>query len=383
MNQALLLIALAAANSGISMRIIEPMLPLLAQEFDASIPATAAIITSFGIAQASAQYFHGPLGDRYGKLRVATILLSVGAFMSFGCATAHSLNAMIFWRFGMAFFTSGIMVIGMAYLADIVAPEDRQPLLARFVSGTIIGQALGPLCGGAIADLVGWRANFVLLGLVFAAIAAAMFIITRREWTPVSAATGSVLSPARYLNLLRGSRVRAVLMSVTTEMLLFYGAFSFLGVLLKQKFDLSFTLIGMLLTGFGIGGLLYIAVVRVLLERLGQRGCVLWGGIGSATFYTATVLMPVWPPVMLCTIGIGFSFYLMHNTLQMKATEMAPQMRATGISLFSIGWASGQAVGAAAMGALVTVFGYAPMIISFGLGLALLGATLRAQLHRL
>jgi len=74
---------------------------------------------------------------------------------------------------------------------------------------------------------------------------------------------------------------------------------------------------------------------------------------------------------------------MVHNTLQMKATEMAPQARATGLSLFSMFWAGGQAVGAALMGGAVAAFGYAPMIACFGLGFALLGVGLRYNVQRL
>ncbi len=70
----------------------------------------------------------------------------------------------------------------------------------------------------------------------------------------------------------------------------------------------------------------------------------------------------------------------MHNTLQTKATEMAPQSRATGMSLFSMAWAGGQAVGAALMGAGASAFGYAPMIAGFAIAYAALGFGLRARL---
>ena len=87
--------------------------------------------------------------------------------------------------------------------------------------------------------------------------------------------------------------------------------------------------------------------------------------------------------VGLCTIGLGFAFYSMHNTLQTKATEMAPQSRATGMSLFSMAWAGGQAVGAALMGAGAGAFGFAPMIAGFAIAYAALGFGLRARLDRL
>jgi predicted MFS family arabinose efflux permease len=382
-RETIVLLALAAANTGIAMRMVEPMLPRLASDFGTSVPATASVITAFAFAQAGAQYFHGPLGDRYGKVRVVTILMAFSALAAYGCALADDLHALIAWRFATGLFCSATMVLGMAFVSDVVPAERRQPVLARFISGTIIGQSLGPLVGGAVTDLAGWRASFVLLGSVFALVGLVLFVRTRRQWEQGVRATGPVLAPAQHLAILKLPRARAVLAAVFLEMVFFYGAFSFLGAMLKAKFDLPFTVIGILLAGFGMGGLIYIAVVRWVLARLGQRGCVLVGGLLGGFFYVAVLLVPYWPLVMVCTIGVGFSFYMVHNTLQAKAAEMAPHARATGFSQFSMFWAGGQAVGAAAMGVGVAAFGFPSMIAGFGLCFTALAVTLRYQLHRL
>ena len=101
-----------------------------------------------------------------------------------------------------------------------------------------------------------------------------------------------LFSPVRHLAILRLPRARAVLISVFIEMTLFYGAFSLLGAMLKARFDLPFTVIGLLLAGFGLGGLAYTTVVRWMLARLGQRGCVLAGGLLGATCYLVAVATP-------------------------------------------------------------------------------------------
>jgi YNFM family putative membrane transporter len=383
MNNTILLLALAAGNAGIAMRVVEPMLPQLAADFGTSVPATAAVISAFAFAHAGAQYFHGPLGDRFGKLRVVTILMALSAVAAFGCALAETLDSLVAWRFATGLFSSATMTLGMAYLADTVPAERRQPVLAHFISGTIIGQGIGPLIGGLLTDITGWRATFVVLGAVFAAVAALLFVGTHAQWGQGPRSSGPLLSPKRQLEILRLPRARAVLTSVFLEMLLFYGAFSFLGAILKARFDLPFTLIGLLLAGYGAGGLVYTITARWLLARLGQRGCVTLGGLLGGTFFLAILVAPVWQLVGICTVGLGFAFYTLHNTLQMRATEMAPQARATGMSLFSMFWAGGQATGAALMGAGAATFGYAPMVAAFGIGFALFGIGLRFRLHRL
>ena len=383
MREIIFLLALASANSGIALRVVEPMLPQLASDFGTSISATALIISAYAFAYAGAQLLYGPIGDRFGKLRVVTLSLMGAALGSLGCALAQDLVLLAAMRLVTALFASTPVILGMAYIADRVALAERQPVIARFIIGTITGQALGPAAGGALTDLIGWRGAFAVIGAVFAAVSAVLFYRTRAQWDSEkrSATLGNPLTV--HLQLLESARVRYVVSIGLIETFLFFGAFSFLGAYLKLRFDLSLSLIGLILAGFGIGGVLYAIGARRLLREFGQRGLVLGGGAACFAFYMLAMLTPVWEPFIVCTIGLGFSFYMLHNTLQTKASEMSPEMRGSGLALYSSGWAMGQALGVAAMGLAVGLADYAPAIILFGVGYFALGWWMRGNLNKL
>src|SRR5690606_10042979 len=90
-REAILLLALAGFNAGLSLRCVEPMLPRLADEFDASVPAASMVISTFAFAYAASLLLQGPLGDRFGKLRVVTIGMGCAGVASLACAAAWSL----------------------------------------------------------------------------------------------------------------------------------------------------------------------------------------------------------------------------------------------------------------------------------------------------
>ena len=56
--------------------------------------------------------------------------------------------------------------MAIAWIGDVVPYERRQPVLARFLSGQILGIVFGQAAGGLLGDLIGWRATLVALGLV-------------------------------------------------------------------------------------------------------------------------------------------------------------------------------------------------------------------------
>ncbi len=116
---------------------------------------------------------------------------------------------------------------------------------------------------------------------------------------------------------------------------------------------------------------------------LGRCGLVLWGGAICAGAYAIIVLSPIWAFAIPCAVALGFSFFMLHNTGQTKATEMAPHARGAAVSVHASSWSLGQAAGVATMGLAVSLLDYAPAIIGLGLGFLPLGAWTRVNLDRL
>jgi YNFM family putative membrane transporter len=383
MNSIILILSLAGGTTGLAMRAIEPMLPVFAEEFGVSIPAASNVITVFAVAYAVGQFIHGPLGDRYGKLRIVTltVLLTSGAML--GCALAGTLFSLALWRAATGVVSSAPFVLSMAYIGDTVALDKRQSVIAHYVVGNVLGHAFGPVLAGVMTDAVGWRATFLVLAALFLAVGIALLITTRSHWQDETRLTGTFNPVARYLEVLKLSGARMIAVSAIAEAFFFFGAFAFVAALLKLRFDLSYTIIGVALAGFGVGGLLFNISIRWILKRITSRTMVLVGGILCGLSFLAIALAPVWQPVIPCMIGVGVGFYMMHNVLQTRGTEAAPDARGIGVSLFGVAWTLGMGLGVAVMGAGVSVFGIEPMLICYSLGLVLFGAWMRLNFHRL
>jgi predicted MFS family arabinose efflux permease len=377
---AILLLALGAFVAGISLRCVEPMLPQLATDFSTTVSAASVIVTSFAVAYACAVLLQGPLGDRYGKLRVVTIGVALAGLASFGCAAAWNLGSLAAMRFLMAIFASAPVALGIAYIGDVVPLADRQATIARFVAGSIFGQTLGPLFGGVLTDWAGWRSSFVALGLLFIAGAATMFFRTRRDWPATQAGRFEPL--AVLARLLARAPVRWLVAVGVAETFFFFGGYVFVGAFLRDRFGLSYTAIGLVLAGYGIGGLVYSWLVRWFVP-LGERRLVVLGGLVGFAAFAVIVLPGDWRYAVPGTLGLGLAFYLLHNTVQMKASEVAPDARGTALALYASAWAVGQASGVAALGVAVAYLGYANAILSAAIGFALLGFWLRYNMARL
>jgi predicted MFS family arabinose efflux permease len=356
------------------------MLPQLAADFSTTVSTASVIVTSFAIAYAGAVLLQGPLGDRYGKLRVVTIGVALAGLASFGCAAAWNIGSLAALRFLMAIFASAPVALGIAYIGDVVPLEERQATIARFIAGSIFGQTLGPLFGGLLTDAAGWRSSFVILGLLFLAGASILYLRTRREWP----ATGhDPFQPLAVLaRLLRRGPVRWLVVVGVAETFFFFGAYVFVGAFLRDRFGLSYTTIGLVLAGYGVGGLVYSSLGRWLLP-LGDRRLVVLGGLIGFLAFAVIVLSPDWRYAVPGTLSLGLAFYLLHNTVQTKASEVAPEARGAALALYASAWAVGQASGVAALGVAVAYLGYATAILSAAIGFALLGLWLRSNIARL
>jgi predicted MFS family arabinose efflux permease len=162
---------------------------------------------------------------------------------------------------------------------------------------------------------------------------------------------------------------RRVLIAVFIEGFLLYGGVTYIGAFLRFTYAIDYGTIGVMLAGFGAGGLLYILLSRPVIRRLGESGMVQTGGACVLLGFAAMAVLPAWQISSLANALLGFGFFLVHNTLQANATQMAPDARGSAVSLFAFFLFMGQASGIAVLGLVLDRVGYGPIFLFCGIAM--------------
>jgi len=119
-------------------------------------------------AYAFAQLVHGPLSDRFGRRRLLIGGLVGFTLASFGCALATDIDGLIAARIIQGVFGSVQAVVVLVIIRELYGPHDAVRLTSYYGMAIGLVPAVGPLIGGYVFLLAGWRANFYLLGLLSA-----------------------------------------------------------------------------------------------------------------------------------------------------------------------------------------------------------------------
>lgn len=381
--------ALAAFTSMASMRVCDPMLPALAQEFSVSTGDASAVIAAFAVAYGVLQLVYGPLGDRLGKTRVVIGATSACALFSAFTALAPNLTALVVSRAAMGASAAGIIPLCMAWIGDQVPYEQRQETLAGLMVATVSGMMAGQWFGGFAVEALGWRVAFAVLSLLFAVAGALLWRQMRQVAAQAAgseAAAAGTFSVRGYLastrQLLAMPRVQWVLTVVTIEGALAFGTLAFVPSRMVEGFGLSAAAAGGVMVMYGIGGLLYSVFARRWLALLGEHGLALLG----AALIAAGLLLLAWSPVVAwAVVGCflaGLGFYMLHNTLQTQATQMAPQARGMAVTLFACLLFLGQSGGVFLVALSVDRGWLVPVFTAAAAGVVALGVAISRVLRR-
>lgn len=370
-------LSLAAMGSGISLRVTDALLPRLATEFSVGLGEASQVITAFAVAYGLAQLIFGPLGDRYGKYRViaGACLASAGTALLCGFAQGHA--SLLVARLLSGFTAAAVIPLAMAWIGDTVPYAQRQPVLARFLIGQILGFATGVWAGGYAGEHLDWRTPFFGIAAFFL-IAAGVLQAVRRTLPPQAvqgrgaAGGGAVRRMAgEFKAVVSDPWARVVLLTVFLEGAALYGPFAFVAAHLHLRHGLPLSTVGALVMAFAVGGLVFAFGAQALVRRLGERALVRWGSVLMALALLTLAHGPAWGwAIPACTL-LGTGFYMMHNTLQLNATQMAPQRRGAAVAAFAACFFLGQSSGVGLAGLLVGPLGTGALL-TVG-GLALLG----------
>jgi predicted MFS family arabinose efflux permease len=382
-------LSFAAFASAASLRVTDPSLTRIAGEYAVSVTVASYVITAFAMAYGFLQLVFGPAGDRYGKVRVVAWACAASALSALACAAAPSLPTLLAARALSGAAAAAIIPLSMAWIGDVIPYERRQPVLARFLTGQILGVASGGLLGGIAADHFGWRMAFVFLAAWFAAASVMLWRVQRRLPPPLLVLPGEGESAVAHMvanmrEVARRPWPRVILAIVLLEGATLFGAFAFVATHVHVHHGMSLTLAGSVALMFGAGGLCFALGSRWLVRRLGESAMAGSGAVLLGLSFLAVGLIDWKWIAMPAMLAAGLGFYMLHNTLQVQATQMAPERRGAAVSLFAFCYFSGQSIGVALAGYLLRGLDTGMVIALGGTGVLLVGlrfAQLRARLR--
>jgi EmrB/QacA subfamily drug resistance transporter len=141
--------------------IVNVALPALRRDLMTSTSGLQWVIDAYTMVVASLLMIAGSLADRLGRRRTFQTGLVVFTGASALCSAAPGLNSLIAFRMVQALGASMLNPVAMSIITNTFI-EPRSRARAIGVWGAVVGisMALGPLVGGGLTQVIGWRSIF-------------------------------------------------------------------------------------------------------------------------------------------------------------------------------------------------------------------------------
>lgn len=154
--------------------IVNIAIPKMMNVFGSNLDQIKWVLTAYVLAMGSVIPITGFLSDTFGIKKLFIFALSFFTIGSFLCGFAWSNTAMIIFRVVQAVGGGMIMPVGMSYVMQIFAVNERGKALGFWGIASMAAPAIGPTLGGYIIQYMDWRFIFYvnvpigIFGVIFA-----------------------------------------------------------------------------------------------------------------------------------------------------------------------------------------------------------------------
>lgn len=154
-----------------------PAMPAMALSLGADTGTVEWTVSGYLVGFSLGQLLWGPISDRHGRRLPVALGLVLFIIGSAGCALAGNVQAMIGWRMVQAVGASAGVVLSRAMVRDLYAGHRAAQMLSTLITVMAIAPLVGPIAGGQILALAGWRAIFWTLVAIGLLTLAALFTL--------------------------------------------------------------------------------------------------------------------------------------------------------------------------------------------------------------
>lgn len=376
-------IAATTFASALSSRAMEPVLPLVAGDFGVTVATAASLSAVVALTFAIVQPVLGAAADMFGKPRLMIACLVLLGVANLIGAAATSFEMLFVSRVLVGIAAGGTFPIAFGLTGDLVPTAQRQVALSRVLAGAMTGNLLGASAAGVIGDFLGWRGVLAVLGAIMVVASVAVFMGFRRGGvtSPRSGVSFKSLKDG-YRTILKNPNARVVFIAVFIEGICVLGLFPFVAAFLFELGETRASIPGVVIAAFALGGLLYSMSVSQLLPRFGVNGLMVGGAAVVALQFVIIAFGPRWEIQAISFLIMGWGFYSLHGSLQVFSSDLAPEARASAMSLHAFCFFMGQAVGPIVYGFTLAHAGKQATLILSAAAILVLGIVAARLLHQ-
>jgi MFS family permease len=337
------------------------IIPNVAAGLDTSVTLVAAAITTYMVPFALLQLVSGTVAERLGPRRVVRAGYVVFGLAALACAFAPDIATFLVARAAMGAANAFLSPILLAALSEVVAPDVLGRTVGTFAAWQTAGFTLAPAIGGALGE-VSWRLAFLAVTIAALALAFPRRSLGSFERTPGGDATLRALLN-RWIALL------------SAKALLGYLGFTAIGFVLvlvaAEEFGLSSGTRGLLVAGYGLGGIFLGRYAGGVVDRAGRPATALGGALAAAVLVLSLAFVPSAWSLALVWLAVGCAGTFVWAGLNTIAVESFPANRAGATSAFSAFKFGGLAVAPLLYVPLFNASTRAPFVVAAGCTLLL------------
>jgi multidrug resistance protein len=166
--------------------IIAPGVPQVMAEFDTqNLQLATFVVSVYILGFAAGPLVVAPLSEIYGRVPVYHVCNIGFTTFAVACALAPTMHSLILFRFLNGVFGSCPATIGGGSIADMIPQERRASVIAGYSIGALFAPIAGPVVGGLLAHVVGWRWSFWLLAIAGVVFSVLQLVVLRETYHPV------------------------------------------------------------------------------------------------------------------------------------------------------------------------------------------------------
>ena len=324
-TRGLLIIYIPSLVISFGMGMLAPAVPLLATSFGVSVGLAAQVITAQMVGRMAAVMPAGVMVDTLGRKPSMVAGAGVLALGSIAAAFAPSFLLLMASRFIQGIGGSLWQIAREVAAMDLVRLDQRGRAMSAFFGMSQVGMAMGPVLGGVITDLMGFRALF----LVYAAMAVAVLLVSlsvKETGVKRPRKKGSLFSFPKLSELDPYYRTTFLILIFATFAMMIRGTVmnSMLPLYVGTGLGYSATRIGSL---FGVVGLINAVMILpagFISDKIGRKAATVPAaaltGVSFLIFFLATDLPLLYLAAATYGLGVGLSA----GSLTTSTFDLAP-----------------------------------------------------------